>query len=89
LAICQVLYVEPLLPRLERANKSHHRLFPRDAAGSGGARCRAQVRITLDKHEIAGDRRLKEPLELVHQPWKGERTEIITNIRATTIRARK
>jgi hypothetical protein len=47
------------------------------------------VRITSDKHEIAGDRRLKEPLELVHQPWKGERTEIITNIRATTICARK
>jgi hypothetical protein len=33
------------------------------------------VRITVDKHEIAGERRLKEPLQMVRQPPKGDATD--------------
>jgi hypothetical protein len=51
-------------------------LMERDGQPGDLFRAVELVRMTLDKHEIAGDRRhLKEPLQLVRQPWKGDSTD--------------
>jgi hypothetical protein len=57
--------------RLLRSRK----LIDRDGQPGELFRAVELVRITIDKHEIAGDQQLKEPLQLVRQPRKGDTTD--------------
>jgi hypothetical protein len=45
------------------------------------------VRITIDKHEIANERHLKEPLELARTPAKGDATDVYVYNRNDSARA--